>query len=155
MGFPRQEHWSRWPFPPPGRSSESRDRTHISCIGRLILYYWDMREALRWDYIEQNVSGLSSVSFDKHIYLCDHHPSQHKDHFHHPRKFPLAPPQSAPCPCPALWQSITDLLPATVISYSCIFSSFSYKWKFIVCISFLLAFLCVSAFQVNHWSTRI
>ena len=32
MGFPRQEYWSGLSFPSPG------DRTHISCIGRQILY---------------------------------------------------------------------------------------------------------------------
>ena len=33
MGFPRQEYWSGLSFPSPG------DRTHISCIGRQILYH--------------------------------------------------------------------------------------------------------------------
>ena len=27
MGFPRQEHWSGLPFPPPGESSQPRNRT--------------------------------------------------------------------------------------------------------------------------------
>ena len=33
MGFPRQEYWTRV-------SSQPRDRTHISCIGRRVLYQW-------------------------------------------------------------------------------------------------------------------
>ena len=32
MGFSRQEYWSG--LPPPGGSSQPRDRTHVSCIGR-------------------------------------------------------------------------------------------------------------------------
>ena len=40
MEFPRQEHWSRLPCPPPGDLPElGIDRTHISCIGRRILYH--------------------------------------------------------------------------------------------------------------------
>ena len=37
-GFPRQEHWSGLPFPPPGvLPSCPRDQTHVSSIGRRIL----------------------------------------------------------------------------------------------------------------------
>ena len=32
MGFPRQEHWSGVPFPPPGGLSDPRDRPRVSCI---------------------------------------------------------------------------------------------------------------------------
>ena len=39
MGFPRKEYWSGLPFPSPG-SSWARDQTHISCIGRRVLYCW-------------------------------------------------------------------------------------------------------------------
>ena len=42
MGFSRQESWSRLPFPPPGESSRSRDRTCVSCIScivRQIVYH--------------------------------------------------------------------------------------------------------------------
>ena len=39
MGFPRQEYWSGLPFPFPG-SSWPRDQTHISYIGRRVLYCW-------------------------------------------------------------------------------------------------------------------
>ena len=48
IGFPRQEYWSGLPFPTPGGSSQSRNRTHISCIsciGRQILYYCATWEA--------------------------------------------------------------------------------------------------------------
>ena len=36
VGFPRQEYWSGLPFP---SSSWPRDQTHISYIGRHILYH--------------------------------------------------------------------------------------------------------------------
>ena len=42
MGFSKQEYWSGLPCSPPGRSSQPRDWTHISCvscIGRQVLYY--------------------------------------------------------------------------------------------------------------------
>ena len=32
MGFPRQEYWSRLPFPTPGDLLDPRDRTCISCL---------------------------------------------------------------------------------------------------------------------------
>ena len=38
MGFPRQEDCSALPSPPPGESSQLRDWTCVSCIGRWILY---------------------------------------------------------------------------------------------------------------------
>ena len=40
LGFPRQEFWSRLPFPPPGDLPDP-----ISCIGRQILYHWGTGEA--------------------------------------------------------------------------------------------------------------
>ena len=45
MGFSRQEYWSRLPFPPPGDSSQPRDWTCISYIGRWVLYHWTTWEA--------------------------------------------------------------------------------------------------------------
>ena len=39
MEFSRQEYWSGLPFPPPGESSLPRDQTHVSCIGRRLLYH--------------------------------------------------------------------------------------------------------------------
>ena len=33
-----------------GRSSPPRDQTHISCIGRWVLYHWTTREALKYFY---------------------------------------------------------------------------------------------------------
>ena len=36
---PRQKDWSGLPFPSSGNLSQPRDRTHISCIGRWILYH--------------------------------------------------------------------------------------------------------------------
>ena len=38
MGFSRQEYWHGLPCPPP-RDLLPRDGTHISCIGRWILYH--------------------------------------------------------------------------------------------------------------------
>jgi len=40
MKFSRQEYWSGLPFPPPRVSSQPRDWTCVSCIGRWILYHW-------------------------------------------------------------------------------------------------------------------
>ena len=40
IGFPRQEYWSGLPFPSPGESSQPRDQTQVSYIGRQILYCW-------------------------------------------------------------------------------------------------------------------
>ena len=37
MGFSRQEYWSGLPFPPPGESSQLRDGTHVTCMGKQIL----------------------------------------------------------------------------------------------------------------------
>ena len=38
MGFPRQEYWSGLPFLSPGDLLNPGDQTHISSIGRSILY---------------------------------------------------------------------------------------------------------------------
>ena len=40
MEFPRQEYWSRLPFPPPRGSSQPKDRTCVSCTCRWALYQW-------------------------------------------------------------------------------------------------------------------
>jgi len=39
MGFPRQEYWSRIAISFSRESSQLRDRTWVSCIGRHILYH--------------------------------------------------------------------------------------------------------------------
>ena len=44
MGFPRQEYWSGLPFPSL-RVFLTRDPTHVSCIGRRILYHCATWEA--------------------------------------------------------------------------------------------------------------
>ena len=40
MGFPRQEYWSRLPFPPPENLPEPEIKpvSCVSCIGRQIIY---------------------------------------------------------------------------------------------------------------------
>ena len=43
-GFPKQEYWSGLSFSSRG-SSQVKDRTCISCIGRKVLYHWATREA--------------------------------------------------------------------------------------------------------------
>ena len=50
MRFHRQEYWSRLQFISFFKGhSPSRDQTHISCIGRQILYCWAIMEALtKW-----------------------------------------------------------------------------------------------------------
>ena len=41
VGFSRQEHWSGWPFPPPGNLSHPRIEPafFVNCIGSLVLYH--------------------------------------------------------------------------------------------------------------------
>ena len=46
--FPRQEYWRGLPFPSPG--DLTRDRTHISFIGRRVLYLWATRELIFYRY---------------------------------------------------------------------------------------------------------
>ena len=43
MGFSRQECWSALPLLTPRESSQPRDRTSVSCIGREIPYHWATR----------------------------------------------------------------------------------------------------------------
>ena len=45
IGFSRQEYWSGLPFPPPGESSQPRDRTWLSCIEDRFFTMWPTREA--------------------------------------------------------------------------------------------------------------
>ena len=45
MGFSRLENWSGLPFPSPGKPFWRRDWTHVSCIGRQILYHGATWEA--------------------------------------------------------------------------------------------------------------
>ena len=42
MGFPRQEYWSGLPFPSPGDLPDPGIKlmSHVSCIGRQVLYHW-------------------------------------------------------------------------------------------------------------------
>ena len=60
---PRQEYWTGLPFLPPG-SSQPRDWTHISCIGRRILHHWATKEALsiKWVLLI-NLGGKSEIHF--------------------------------------------------------------------------------------------
>ena len=41
IGFSRQEYWSGLPFPPPGDLPNPgiEAETHVSCIGRRVLYH--------------------------------------------------------------------------------------------------------------------
>ena len=67
MGFPRQEYWSRLPFPSQG--SCPRNRTCISCIGGRVLYHWATREPQNWHSQSQyrhlselcNLAATSSI----------------------------------------------------------------------------------------------
>ena len=45
MRFSRQEYWSGLPFPSPGRSSQHRNQTQVSCIAGSLFTDWAMREA--------------------------------------------------------------------------------------------------------------
>ena len=53
MGFPRQEYWTGLPFYSPRLSSQSRDRTRVSCTGRWIPYCWATRE---WGWLGRTLS---------------------------------------------------------------------------------------------------
>ena len=46
--FSRQEYCGGLPFLPPGDLPDPRDWTHISCIGRQILYHWATLESHNW-----------------------------------------------------------------------------------------------------------
>ena len=52
-GFSRQEYWSRLPFSPPGDLPNPgiKPTSHISCIGRRVLYNWSCQ------YIPTQKSG--------------------------------------------------------------------------------------------------
>ena len=45
MEFPRQECWSGFAIFSSRVSSQTRDQTHVFCIGRQIFYHWTTREA--------------------------------------------------------------------------------------------------------------
>ena len=62
MGFSRQEYLSGLPCPSPGISSQPRDRTCSSCIGRRILYYQATRQVFgRFYYIGFSSQNLLST----------------------------------------------------------------------------------------------
>ena len=61
MGFPRQEYWSSFPFPPEGIFPTQRS-TSISCIGRWILYYWATWEAQWSAYMIVNAARLNEIT---------------------------------------------------------------------------------------------
>ena len=44
MGFSRHEYWSGLPFPSPGESSQTRDRTWVSCIAGRRFTLWATRD---------------------------------------------------------------------------------------------------------------
>ena len=62
MGFPRQECWRYSTFPPPGGLSWPRDQTHVSCIGRWVLYHWTNRTAHWATYQMQLKARVTSLS---------------------------------------------------------------------------------------------
>ena len=45
MGFSRQEYWTGLPFPSSRGSSQSRDRSQLSCIAGRCFNFWATREA--------------------------------------------------------------------------------------------------------------
>ena len=72
MGFYLQEYWSGLPFPPLGESSQPRDQSHVSCVGRQSLYHWATWEAHRCQCIQLINGVLSShiLIVTKRIYSC-------------------------------------------------------------------------------------
>ena len=77
MEFSRQKYWSGLPFPTPRGSSWPRDRTHISCIGRQILYHWATWEAhcLYYLLINEHIQTCSKVEWSVHRNTGTDHPS--------------------------------------------------------------------------------
>ena len=59
MGFSRQEHWSRLPFPSPGGSSWPRNRTRVSCFIGGFFTVWATREIYASNLIKTNTSWIS------------------------------------------------------------------------------------------------
>ena len=64
--FSRQEYCSRLPFPPPGGSSQPRDRTQVSCIAGRFFTSWASREVLLyelhlWSYLHPLWSKQTSL----------------------------------------------------------------------------------------------
>ena len=53
VGFPRQEYWSELSFPLPGDLPDPGKQTHISVIGRQILYHETSREAPQIKYTQK------------------------------------------------------------------------------------------------------
>ena len=51
MGFPKQEYWSGFPFFFSKGSSQLRDRTCVSCIGRQNRYHWATWAAELCEYV--------------------------------------------------------------------------------------------------------
>ena len=58
-GIPRQEYWSRLPFPSPADLPD-RDQIPVSCIGRWILYHWPLGKS------------KSSIHLGKRLLLITH-----------------------------------------------------------------------------------
>ena len=52
MGFYLQEYWRGLPLPPLGASIQPRDQSHVSCIGRQVLYHWATWKAHRCQCIQ-------------------------------------------------------------------------------------------------------
>ena len=60
MRFPKQEYWSGLPCPPLGDlPNKPIDQTHVSCIGRQILYCWATREVQHIVCVYANSAMLS------------------------------------------------------------------------------------------------
>ena len=58
-GFPRQEYWEWVAIPFSRGSSWMGDVTHVSCIGRWILYHWATREA----HVSYLITSWSTIAF--------------------------------------------------------------------------------------------
>ena len=77
-GFPRQENWSELLFLSLG-DLWPRDRTHISCIGRWVLYLWATKEALSQLYynffLNRLIKKKERMDWEKET-LSKHMPKQ-------------------------------------------------------------------------------
>ena len=146
MGLPRQEYWSGLPFTFPEESSWPRDRNHVSCIKRWILFFF----FFNWRLITlQYCSGFCyTLIWISHGCTCVPHPEP-------PYHIPSQPiPQGHPS-APALstlphasnldWQSVSHMI---IYMFQCYSLKSSHPHLLPQSPKFVL-YICVS-FAVSH-----
>ena len=67
-GFPRQEYWTGLPFPSPGESSWSRDRTRVSCICRQIFFLPLSHQGSLFHHVTFQIYFLLTIAVNKNFF---------------------------------------------------------------------------------------